>query len=209
MATKKEELTITPPNIKMAIFKIRGTAPYVQNRLSQQTIEELIRIQEAGGTAKKGKIRKPKDFNALYENAQYMSDDGWWGIPAPAFRNGLVSACRTAGFVMTRAKLSVFVEPDGFDKYDQTPLVKINSKKPERVVHPVRNETGVLDIRPRPMWKPGWQAEVKIRFDADQFTVEDVGNLLARVGLQVGIGEGRPDSKKSCGMGWGLFEIIN
>jgi len=32
-------------------------------------------------------------------------------------------------------------------------------------------------------------------------------NLLARAGLQVGIGEGRPDSKNSAGMGWGLFQI--
>ena len=47
----------------------------------------------------------------------------------------------------------------------------------------------------------------EIRWDADQFTLDDVTNLLSRVGLQVGIGEGRPDSKNSAGMGWGLFEI--
>lgn len=32
-------------------------------------------------------------------------------------------------------------------------------------------------------------------------------NLLSRAGLQVGIGEGRPDSKKSAGMGYGLFTV--
>lgn len=35
----------------------------------------------------------------------------------------------------------------------------------------------------------------------------DVANLMNRVGAQVGIGEGRPDSKNSAGMGWGLFSI--
>jgi hypothetical protein len=30
---------------------------------------------------------------------------------------------------------------------------------------------------------------------------------MHRVGAQVGIGEGRPDSKNSTGMGWGTFEI--
>jgi hypothetical protein len=30
---------------------------------------------------------------------------------------------------------------------------------------------------------------------------------IARVGQQVGICEGRPDSKNSAGMGWGLFDI--
>jgi hypothetical protein len=44
-------------------------------------------------------------------------------------------------------------------------------------------------------------------YDADQFTLEDVSNLLARAGMQVGIGEGRPDSKMSAGMGWGTFRI--
>jgi hypothetical protein len=40
-------------------------------------------------------------------------------------------------------------------------------------------------------------------------TADDVTNLINRVGLQVGIGEGRPDSKDSAGIGLGLFEIVN
>ena len=39
-------------------------------------------------------------------------------------------------------------------------------------------------------------------------TEEDVVNLMARVGMQVGIGEGRPDSKASAGLGNGLFQIL-
>jgi hypothetical protein len=39
-------------------------------------------------------------------------------------------------------------------------------------------------------------------------TEADIANLIARVGLQVGIGEGRPDSKQSAGLGFGLFEIV-
>ena len=48
-----------------------------------------------------------------------------------------------------------------------------------------------------------------MRYDADQFTAVDIANLMMRVGVQVGIGEGRPDSKTSTGMGWGTFEVIN
>jgi hypothetical protein len=73
----------------------------------------------------------------------------------------------------------------------------------------VRNETGVADIRPRAHFDPGWEAEVRIQYDADQFTLTDVTNLLLRVGKQVGVGAGRPDSTKSTGMGWGTFEIVN
>jgi len=58
------------------------------------------------------------------------------------------------------------------------------------------------------MWDEGWEAQVRVRYDADQFTLEDLANLLARVGVQVGLGEGRPDSKSSAGMGWGTFMIV-
>jgi hypothetical protein len=39
------------------------------------------------------------------------------------------------------------------------------------------------------------------------FTPEHVAALLQRAGMQVGIGEGRPDSKRSVGQGWGLFTV--
>jgi hypothetical protein len=53
-----------------------------------------------------------------------------------------------------------------------------------------------------------WAATLRIRFDAGMLTANDVVNLIARVGLQVGIGEGRPDSKESAGLGYGLFEVV-
>lgn len=58
------------------------------------------------------------------------------------------------------------------------------------------------------MWEE-WAADVRIRYDADQFSLTDVSNLISRVGSQVGVGEGRPDSKNSAGMGWGTFRLAN
>lgn len=212
MAKKKNEnaaaLTIHPPNLKVALFRIRGVAPYVQNKFSEKAREQMRAKHEAGSTAKKGAKREPKDFQACYEGAIHRSHEGWVGMPAPAFRNAMISACRICGFQMTRARLAVFVLPDGFDETDGQPLVKILKGEPVYHETYTRNETGVVDLRPRPMWRPGWEVDVKIQFDADQFTLQDIANLLMRAGLQVGIGEGRPDSKKSAGMGWGLFEIV-
>lgn len=73
-------------------------------------------------------------------------------------------------------------------------------------VLPARNATGVVDLRSRPMWRE-WSARVVVRFDTDQFTPADVANLLVRAGAQVGIGEGRPDSRQSAGLGFGLFTL--
>ncbi len=202
-------LTIQPPNLKTAVFRIRGTAPYVQNKFSAKIKEQMRKDQEAGSTARKGKKREPKNFNQLYEDAIHRSTEGWYGIPAPAFRNALISACRLVGFHMTKAKLAVFAEADGFEETDRTPLVKIVKGEPEYHEMHVRVSNDQPDIRPRPMWQPGWEADVRLTFDADLFTLQDIANLLMRAGLQVGVGEGRPDSKSSTGMGWGTFEIVS
>lgn len=205
--TTEKTLTITAPRFQIAAFTIVGIAPYVQNKFSAKAREKMRAKQEAGSTKQKGSQKEPKDFRECYEGAIHRSADGWCGIPAPAFRNAMIDACRMVGFTMTHAKCSLFVEPDGFDADDGTPLVRITSGDPEYSEMAVRNEKGVCDIRPRPMWREGWLAEVRIRFDLGQFTLVDVGNLLMRAGLQVGVGEGRPFSKKSAGMGWGLFRL--
>lgn len=201
-------LTIEPPKFKTATFHIVGTAPYVQHKFSAKAKAIMRAAQEAGSTGKKGKKREGKDFKQNYKEALHVSEEGWYGIPAPAFRAAMISACRVVGFQMTKAKLSVFVEADGFDAEDSTPLVRITKGEPAYFESLVRNETGVADIRARPKWAAGWEAKVRVTYDGDQFTDADTYNLLMRCGLQVGIGEGRPDSKRSTGMGWGTFTIV-
>lgn len=206
---KKQKVAITPPNIQQAKFQIIGTAPLVQNKFSQRTLEGMAADQAAGPSSKKKAKREAKDFDRCVLEATHISEKGWAGIPASAFRAGLISTCRLLGFPMTLAKLSIFVAADGYerDRFGVQPLVKITKGKPQRTDFAVRNATGVADIRPRPMWSEGWEAIVTIKYDADQFTLEDVTNLLARMGEQVGIGAGRPDSRESAGMGWGTFRI--
>jgi hypothetical protein len=165
--------------------------------------------QEAGPQGKKGKKREPKDFKACFEDAKHVSPEGWYGIPSPGIRAALVSACRLCGFKMTHAKLGCFVEADGFGT-DGTPLTRITKGEPHYHEAAVRNETGVADLRARPMWDAGTcEATVRITYDADMFSMEDVANLMHRACTQVGFGEGRPDSRRSCGMGWGRFEILS
>lgn len=206
-ATKpKEAVTITPPNFSTAELTIIGTAPYVQARFSAKAMQAMRAKQAAGSTANSRRERKARDFEADFRDAQHVSTEGWVGIPAAALRNAAIDVCRMAGFKMTLAKMSIFVEADGYDQVDGAPLVKLIAGTPECTEMPVRNATGVADIRVRPMWRE-WSAKVRVRFDADQFTLKDVVNLIARAGMQVGIGEGRPFSKESNGLGYGLFRI--
>lgn len=207
MKKTEKEVSIKAPKFETAIFTIIGNAPYVQNAFPKKAKEQMKAKQEAGSQAKKGRIKESKNFQECYEEAQHISKEGWNGIPAGGCRAAMISACRLVGFKMTLAKLGIFFEADGFDKNDGTPLLKITKGKPHYVEHPVRLETGVTDIRARAMWDEGWEAAPRITYDADMFSLEDITNLLMRVGKQVGWGEGRPDSKKSSGMGWGTFDI--
>lgn len=203
-----QKVTISPPNLVVAEFEIVGSAPYVQNAFDPKAQEQMAAKQAKGDTgAKRTKgNRAPKDFDACCRGATHWFPDGTPGIPATAFRGAMISACRLIGFKMTIAKMAVFILQDGYSADGRTPLIRIQGDY-ERFDAYVRNDTGVPDIRARNMWK-SWSAKVRVRYDADQFKLVDISNLMMRAGIQVGVGEGRPDSKKSLtGMGWGTFEL--
>ena len=202
--TKKVE--ISAPNFKVVEIPIRGTSPLVMNKFSEKARRQIMDTQEKGSQAR-GKVkREPKDFDAAYRGAMHVSKENWHGIPASAFRNAAISACRTVGYKMTHAKLAFFILADGYEADDGTPLVRIYGE-PHKHIGYARNDNGSVDIRARPMFDE-WTATVRVRFDADMFSDTDVVNLIMRIGMQVGLLEGRPDSKNSAGLGWGMFEII-
>lgn len=220
MATVKEKtavqevVNIPEPKFGIAKFLLTGNAPYVSNKFAAEAREMMRAKMAAGGQAKKGGPRAPKNFERNFIESMHAFPAGSfdskstvYGVPASCFRQAMISACRIVEFKMTLAKLCLFVVPDGFDADDASPLVRFTKGTPLPFEACTRNETGVADIRVRGRWEPGWEIELKVRFDAVRFRDSDVLNLLRRVGLQVGIGAGRPDSKTSAGCGWGTFSV--
>lgn len=200
-----EQVTIKAPNLKVIACRITGDAPYMQHAFSEKARRQIEATQRAGSTARGKKQREAREFEKEYEQAIHKAPKGWAGIPAAGIRSALISACRLVGFQMTKAKLSIFCLADAQDAKDGQGLVKIEGE-PEMNISAVRLESGVVSLAARPMWRE-WSATVRLRYDADQFTAADVVNLLMRAGAQVGIGEGRPDSKASAGMGFGTFTV--
>ncbi len=201
-------VTIAAPNFKTAEFEIRGNAPLVIHRFSAKTKQQMKDKMEAGKTASSRKTRDPKSTDTTYNEARYISKQGWDGFHAGSIRNAMISACRLVGFKMTLAKMSLFVIADGVDAQEpQIPLIRILGCEPVKQEDMARVETGQPYVTVRAAYHE-WSAKLHIRWDGDQFTAEDVSNLLMRVGMQVGIGEGRPDSKNSAGMGWGTFDLV-
>jgi hypothetical protein len=206
MSTGTQSVTIRAPNFQRAEFTIKGNAPLVIHRFSAKAKAQMLQKMETGKAANSKKDRTAKDAEQTYNEARYISAEGWDGFNATAIRAALISACRLVGFKMTLAKLAVFEEPDGWDKAEpQISLIRIYGK-PVRQDDIARVETGQPYVTIRAAYHD-WKAKIRIRWDADQFTIQDVSNLLSRVGMQVGIGEGRPDSKNSAGMGWGTFSV--
>jgi len=203
-----QHVTIKPPRFGNAVFHVRGTAPLIVHRFSKKTKMEMMQKMITGKASSSRKNREPKSLEELYNESYYKSPEGWYGIHASCIRNASISACRLVGFKMVLAKLSIFVIADGWDEAEpQIPLIRIYGE-PVMQTDIARVETGQPYVTVRAAFHQ-WELKPRIRWDMDQFTLSDVTNLVMRVGLQVGICEGRPDSKNSAGMGWGVFELVN
>ena len=209
---KKEELRITPLRQAILTIPIVGETPLKILRFSRKKQEQIAATQRAGEQAKTKRKREAKDFEQEYEDAKYLCTqkiDGkqvtWLGLNASGVRNGAIETCRMAGFVMTKARMSVFCIADGLDNLDKTNLVRVYGE-PVMSIDPVRNANQSIDLRARVMFED-WKMFLRIRFDEDQFSPSDVLNLMVRVGQQNGLGEGRPNSTNGNGTGNGLFLV--
>lgn len=206
----EQKLQIKAPNFKTHVFLLRGNAPYVSNKFSDEARNMMRAKQAAGSQAKrKGEAKPGRDFDNDFKQSMHLDEKGRPGVPASCFRQAMVSACKTVGFKMTIAKLALFVQHDAIDAGDSSPIVFFSKGEPEHFEAATRNQTGVADIRVRGKWAAGWEIPLRVEYDADMFSAADIENLLRRVGRQVGIGAGRPDSKMSCGQGWGTFDVID
>jgi hypothetical protein len=202
-----EKVIISAPRMALLQYKLIGVTPYVSNNFSQESQLQMAEKQKKGSQTKKGGTKQPKDFERLYRGSMHISDQGWYGHPASTFRQAMVDACRTVGFKMTLAKMGIFILADGYDASDGRPLVRIEGE-PKEFRSFVRLADGKADISCRARWEK-WTINLRVEFDLDMFSGEDIANLLIRVGRQVGIGAGRPFSKTSCGQDWGRFTLAD
>lgn len=206
IVAETKNVVIKPPNMAVATVKIVSTAPYIQNKFSSENRDKMLEKQKEGSSkAKTRKAKPPKDFEKVYRSSMHISQEGWHGIPATALRNAMIEACRLTEIDMVRAKMCIRIKADGLDNENFEPLVRINGK-PRMFIDRVKIGINQTDLAARAMFEK-WDANVTIEWDADVFQANDIINLIARAGWQVGIGAGRPLSKTSAGTGKGTFEV--
>lgn len=205
---KARAVSIKPVNFAEVTFGLVGIDPMVMNRMGKkgrEGLEEIALRTPAEGKSQRKK-RVARDFQAEFLDAQHISTEGWIGIHAMAIKHGMVAVCTISDFFKTRAKMLLFVEPDGYSQY-ALPLFRMTKGKPRLHEDVGRTRTGGMQTTIRAMFDPGWEATVRIKYDADALTLNDVANLLNRAGQQCGIGDGRPSSRESVGCGWGRYKI--
>jgi hypothetical protein len=154
----------------------------------------LAAQKEGSGAKRTRKAKAPKDFEKIFKASMHISQKGWIGIPATALRNAMV-----------RAKMCIKIIPQGLDTENLEGLVEIKGT-PRMHIERVKVGIASTDLASRAMFEK-WESTFEIEWDDDVFKAQDIVNLLARAGWQVGIGAGRPLSKMSGGTGKGTFEV--
>lgn len=208
MGKKKADglIEVAPPDFRAVQVVLRGTAPLVLQRFGEKAKRMMMERQQNPALRK----LKPeaRDFEKDYQEAAYISEEGWYGVPANALRSALIEGAYRSGLKSKQdLKVAVFVVPQGTEARDGTPLLRVEGE-PRPDIRPLRNDMGSTDLRVR-VWFADWTLRPTILYDASLITVESILNALVRAGRQIGIGEGRPMSRRSYGVGWGLFELAD
>ncbi len=202
MAVKKskknvEDVVLDVPEMKIgyATFRVKGTEPLIVNKFSEK-MQQMI-LDKQMKKASEGRVAK--DPEELYKQSIYwFPDNKRTGFPAVGFKAAMTRAAKQLGLVMTdtRGKFHVVA--------DENELVEIKGKHEMRS-DMVRLASGVADIRFRACY-PEWHADIKIRYNENAISKDQLANLLRVAGFSCGIGEWRPE--KSNSGSYGLFDIV-
>lgn len=200
MAKDAVAINIPKPDIQMIEIPIVGDGRLVVHRWSQKAIRQME--EKRAGKARKKK--DPLDPEAEYQATIYRLLDGRCGVPATAFKKAAVDACRFAeGVTMIMARGVLFVLPDGVDD-EGMDLVAIEGE-PQMRRDVTRISMGTADLRYRAEFRE-WRTIIRVRYNRNVISAEQIVNLFALAGMHVGIGEGRPGAPRNT-MDWGRFHV--
>ncbi len=189
VATKgKVDSPIVLPRLNIQHMEIRlvGDSHLICHAWSLKARQLMLDAQ-----MKKAKLAKePKDPEADFRGSLYPHPDGGYGFPAVAFKSAAVDACsHVDGITKVEARGAFHIVSD---------MVKIDGD-PQSRQDMVRVGMGTADIRYRGEFKE-WSCKLRIRYNANVLSAEQIVNLLNTAGFAIGVGEWRPQRDGSFGM---------
>lgn len=229
-AKKDDGISVEPISFEVVSLRIVGVRPLIVNAWDPKVQSEMI-SKQMKLPIKSAKQRERNPI-AEFEASRYRIPEdypGPWagldGIPAAAFKQAFVDACRHTGLTMvgTQGAFHVrgleveqppitIVDKNGKEMQlgeKSMELIPIYGDEPTMRMDMVRLEGGgSADMRFRPQYK-NWWCLVPVQIAKGSLTVQQVLDLANRAGFHCGICEWRPMSKKSKNGSYGMFKIAS
>jgi hypothetical protein len=223
-AKKKDAgIKIEPLEFDFAVLQILGIRPLIVHAWDPKVQAEMLAKQMK--LPVKGAKQRERNPQAEFEAAMYRIPEelgGGYGVPAAAFKQSFVDACRHVDIAMTVATGAFHVR--GIE-VEQPPvmlkdsagnpievgeksmeIIPIYGTEPTMRMDMVRLEGGSADMRFRPQFKE-WRCLVPVQIAKGTLTVQQVTDLANRAGFHCGICEWRPFSKKSKNGSYGMYKV--
>ena len=201
ISDQPDQTVLSALRIGFLTVPIKGTAPLIQNRRSEQLRKTLIaKGQKKGGQATEA--RNPKDIylNAMHVMPGYAAGapNAKYGIPAAAFKKSMVRAAKQTDIKnMTDASCCfTAIATDGYLIPMKFHRVRMQSDDGKNKI----TKNAVVIHRPA---FDDWSCDLTIKFNAAWFSKEQILNLIRIAGYFIGILEWTPRVSGS----YGTFEI--
>lgn len=196
-------IKLPPLNLRQLSVTVVGISPLITHPFPEKAKKQM-RDKQSGEAKDKRSKRNPQ---AEYLASMYVisgkagAANAKYGVPARAFKQAIVSACRYAdGVNMTFARGALFVMADADE------LIELKYKK-VRMREDVVRLQGIgkpADLRYRAEWSD-WQCRIRIRYNASVVTRNQLVHLLSLAGFHSGLLEMRPERGGDFGM-WKVSE---
>jgi hypothetical protein len=177
--------TIELPKIDLKTIEIVvvGDTPLITHRWSEKAKKAILDKQRQKATNKK----EAKDPEQDFKDSLYQHPAGGYGFPAIGFKAAAVTACTSVHSITKVAARQTFQVGDSFDSSE---LIRIFGDEPIMREDMVRIGMGTADIRYRGEFQKWW-AVLKIKFNSNVMSAEQIFNLFNVAGFGVGVGEWR------------------
>lgn len=227
-AAKKKDQGIKIEKLELETIQLQivGIRPLIVNAWDPKVQTEMISKQMK--LPVKGAKQRERDPVAEFEASRYRIpeiDGGGDAVPAAAFKQCFVDACRHTGLTMTNTVGAfhvrgievemppvVIVNKDGEEielgekSMELIPIYGYGDKPTMRMDMVRLDGGGSADMRFRPQYKK-WFCYVPVQIAKGSMTSQQVADLANRAGFHCGICEWRPMSKKSKNGSYGMFRV--
>lgn len=205
MAPPKKIPPATPPqvepqiielprlNVKRIQLTLIGDSSLIVHRWSDKArgmmLAKQMKQAKQAKEAKSPEVDFQESLYLLPPEAQWGQQTGY-GFPAVAFKAAAVDACsHVDGITKVEARGAFHIEGE---------MVEIEGEPTPRE-DMVRIGMGTADIRYRGEFKT-WRATLRVRYNANVLSPEQIVNLFNVAGFGIGVGEWRPQRDGSFGM---------